>query len=176
MSTLSNILYVMGSDQGDIRDLKQALVLAEESQATVTVLDTIEALPRSARMLVTSVPTDEIRKTVLAQRLDMLEGLLATLRPDAVDIRIRVRFGKRAREIVSEAAEHAYDVLIKYPDKGGTDRQLYKRCNCPLQLLNHEDYMTPGRNLMSRISNSIGFEKKRRGRQVLRPGARSFAS
>lgn len=175
MNKLSEILYVMGSSQGDIRDLKQAIVLAKESQASMTILDTIDSLPRSARMLVTSMPTADIKNTVVARRAAALQELLTTLRPDDITIRIQVRFGKRAKEIVGETAVNGYDVVIKYPDKGRTDDYLARHCKCPVQLLSQEDYMAAGHGLVSRIIRRLGMHKKRRGALGLRPGTQSFA-
>jgi hypothetical protein len=85
----------------------------------------------------------------LAKRQDQLKELLMMIKPDTVDMRIRVRFGKRAKEIVSEAVDGRHDVVVKCPEKGRTDRYLSSNCICPVQLLKSDGSLVSGESLRS---------------------------
>ena len=152
MKRIASILYVMGSRPGDIKDLEQAIVLAKESQARVTVLDIVESLPPASRMLITAVPSGELKNSVLAGRQEQLEGLLSMIRPDGVDLRVRVLFGNRAREISHEATAGSYDVVVKQQETGRIDKYLSRNCSTSLQLLKSDGSLASGESL-----ESLGF-------------------
>ncbi len=165
----------MGSSPGDIKDLEQAIVLAKESQARVTVLDILDSLPPASRMLITAVPSGELKNSVLAGRQQQLEGLLAMIRPDGVDLRIRVLFGNRVREISHEATAGSYDVVVKPQEMGRIDKYLSRNCSISLQLLKSDGSLASGESL-----KSLGFVQAVKPEQAsdpigLPPRAHTFA-
>ena len=143
------ILYVMNADPDNIKVLGQVIKFAGERRASVTVLDVIDSLPPTSRMLITSVPAGDLRDSLVRSRLDQLETLIARLGSDAVELRPRVLFGKHAKQIVSEANDGGYDLVIKSPESGGADRYLLKHCHCPVWLLLPGDYDAAGQLLPS---------------------------
>jgi hypothetical protein len=147
MAHSANLLYVMGDCTGDMGDLENALEIAKKSQSSVRVLCVMESLPRLDRMLITALPTGELRNRVVSRRLRQLEELIAMIRPDGVDLQARVRFGNRAKETVREAAEFDCDLVIKRPEKGRTDRYLARHCNCPVQLLESQGLSASGQSV-----------------------------
>ena len=86
MKQSANILFVMDGKPGDTGCLKQAIVIARESNSSLTVLDVMESLPRPARMLVTAMPAGDLKSSVLSRRQDQLEELLTMIKPDAIDM------------------------------------------------------------------------------------------
>ena len=175
MKQSANILFVMGGKPGDTSCLRQAIVIAKESNSSLTVLDVMESLPRSARMLVTAMPAGELRNSVLSKRQDQLEELLSMIKPDAVDMRVRVRFGNRAREVAREAADGGHDVVVKCAERGRTDRYLSNNCNCPVQLLKSDGSLVSGESLRSLGSLRAVKDKLVRGDMGAQTGIHTFA-
>ena len=143
MPHTARLLFVMDDVPGDMKNLKQALDIAVESKSIVRVLCVMESLPRADRMLVTALTTGELKARVVARRRQQLQELISTITPDGVDLHVRVRFGSRAKEIVREAVEGDYDLVIKHPEHGRTDPYLSRHCSCPVQLLNTSGSLTP---------------------------------
>lgn len=171
----ASILYVMGSHSSDIKSLEQAIVLAKESQASVTVLDIVEALPRSTRMLITAVPSGELKNTVVAKRLRQIGELVSMIKPESIDLHVRVQFGNRAKEIVREAAAGRYDIVIKHPEKGRTDKYLSRHCTCLLKLLKADGSLVSGESLGLLGSLRSEQDKPVHGDIGMRAGVQSFA-
>lgn len=176
MKRLANILYIINKDLCDMKVLDQVKILANEHQATLTLLDVIESLPRSDRMSITYMPTREIRNRVVANRLNQLEELISMVGQDNDDLRPRVLFGKRSREITREAAEGGYDLVIKTPEKGRTDKYLMHNCTCPLWVLKPGDYEANGQICTSLARHFTAKEKRQAAGFGITTRAGSFVS
>jgi nucleotide-binding universal stress UspA family protein len=146
MPHIARLLFVMDDVPGDMKNLKQALDIEKERESVVRVLCVMESLPRADRMLVTALTTGELKERVVARRRQQLQELISTITPKGVDLQVKVRFGSRAKEIVREAAEGDYDLVIKHPEHGRTDPYLSRHCSCPVQLLNASGSLTHGSN------------------------------
>lgn len=175
MKQSANILFVMGGKSGDTSCLRQAIVIARETNSSLTVLDVMESLPRSARMLVTAMPAGELKNSMLTKRQDQLEELLTMIKPDAVDMRVRVRFGNRAKEVAREAADGGHDVVVKCSEKGRIDRYLSSNCMCPVQLLKSDGSLVSGESLRSLGSLRAVKDKLVGGDIGIQAGAHTFA-
>ena len=140
----SNMLYVMSPDPDNIRVLGQVIKFAGECHARLTLFDVIDSLPRTSRMLVTSVPIDNLRNGIVRNRLEQLEMLVSRMESGTVELRARVLFGHRAKQIMHEAKDSGYDLVIKSPERGRTDRFILKHCACPVWLLQPDDYDAAG--------------------------------
>lgn len=150
MTRSMSILYVMSDEPNNMKVLGQVMKFAEQHRANLTLLHVIDSLPQSSRMLVTSIPTGDIRNSVVRRRLAQLEALISRIRFGSGELRPRVRFGEHAIEITREAAEGGYDLVIKNPEKGKTDKYLLRNCNCPVWLLTPDGYDEYGQLLASR--------------------------
>ena len=144
------MLYVMSRDLNNIKILGQVIKFAKEHTASLTVLDVIDSLPRASRMLITAVPTADLRDNLVSTRLDEIEALVSRIGSDAIALQPRVRFGDRATEIVRAAADGAYDLVIKNPGRRRTDRNLLRNCSCPVWLLEPDNYDAAGQLITSR--------------------------
>ncbi len=150
MTHTMNILYVMSADLNNFKILGQVIKFAQHNQASLTLLDVIDSLPASSRMLITSVPAGELRNSVVRDRLQQLEDLISRLGSDAVEMRPRVLFGNHAKEIARETAQGGYDLMIRRADEGRTDRYLLRNSDCPVWLLKASDFDAAGQILPSR--------------------------
>ena len=150
MTHSMNILYVMSADLNNFKILGQVIKFAQRNRACLTLLDVIGSLPAPSRMLITSVPTSELRNSVVRNRLEQLQDLIIRCGSDCVEMQARVLFGNRAKEIAGETAHDDYDLVIKNPEKGRTDRYLLRNCDCPVWLLKADDFDAAGQILSSR--------------------------
>ena len=160
MALSRNMLYVMSKNLDNIKILGQVIKFAKEHSASLTLLDVIESLPRSSRMLITSVPTIDLRDDLVNNRLEELEALVARFRSDSVALRPRVRFGNQARQIAHEADEGGYDLVIKSPGKSRMDKYLQRHCSCPVWLLKPDDYDASGQLVPNCCPQIAGINRK----------------
>ena len=151
MTGSTNILYVMSSDQDNIKVLGQLIDLAKEQHAKLTLLDVIGSLPPSSRMLITSIPTGDLRNMVVENRLEQLESLVSRIGSDGIELQPHVLFGNHSKEIARAAADGRYDLVIKHPEKGNADRNLMRRCHCPVWLLTPSQYDAAGQLIRTRF-------------------------
>ena len=152
----TKMLYVMSADPNNIKVLGQLMKLSRECLATLTLLDVIDSLPRTSRMLVTSVPTGDLKDSLVNSRRQQLETLVSRIGSASVELLPRVRFGNRAKQIVCEAKAGDYDLVIKSPENGSRDRYLLKNCPCPVWLLKPDDYDEVGQLLTSHCPQLAG--------------------
>ena len=148
----TNILYVMNGDQDNIKVLGQLVDLAKEHHARLTLLDVIDSLPPSSRMLITSISTGDLRNMVVENRLEQLETLVSRIGSDGIELRAHVLFGNHSKEIARAAAEGRYDLVIKRPENVSADRYLMRRCHCPVWLLTPDQYDAAGQLIRTRLS------------------------
>ncbi len=151
MIVSANVLYVVSEGPDNIKVLGQLIRLAKQRHASLTLLDVIDSLPPSRRMLVTSIPPGDLKNIVVEDRLEQLETLVSRMGSDGAELRSQVRFGGQGKEIVRAAAEGGYDLVIKSPEKGGVDRYLMRHCHCPVWLLTPEEYDASGQLIPTRF-------------------------
>lgn len=94
--------------------------------------------------MITSVPLNELRDKTVRKRHAHLEALVSMIGQGSCKLRAHTAFGNRAKEIVTEATQGNYDLVIKRCEKGPTDKQVAKNCNCPVWVLRPDDYMESG--------------------------------
>lgn len=160
MTHSMNILYVMRADLNNIKILGQVIKFAQQHQASLTLLDVIESLPASSRMLVTSVPAGELRDSVVRDRLAQLEELILRIGSGTDELRPCVLFGNHAKTIAREAEQGGYDLVIKSPEEGRTDRHLLQNCDCPVWLLTPDNYDSAGQIISSHSPLFTSKEEK----------------
>ena len=176
MMRSTSILYVMSGGLHNIKTIGQVMMFANIHQASLTLLEVIDSLPPSTRMLITAEFTADLRDRLVRNRLGQLEALVSRIRQDSGELRSRVRFGSHAKEIEREAAEGGYDLVIKKSQQGRTDKHLLRNCNCPVWLLKPDDYDASGLLLASRAPQFALKEKKLAVEPSLATGVETHAS
>lgn len=151
MKNNARVLYVMEGDFSEFKTLKQILLLAEEYQLELTLFDITQAIAPPARLMITCMPINELKNRTLQNRLVQLEALISIIESRSRKLRARTSFGNRAKEIVSEATQGNYDLVIKRSEKGSTDRRALGNCLCPVWVLKPEDYTESGQIMVSNL-------------------------
>ena len=173
MKYFKNILLVMDGDLSNMLALKQAIMMAENNHAKLTLLSVVESLPKSARMLITAFTPNEIKNKIIRERLDQLDALTSLIRQDDVTLQTRVLYGDRSREIAREAAENGHDLVIDISGKGVKNNRLIRNCDCQVMFMKPEDYRTSDR-FQAALSTQYSV-KKVTGNTRIRTGTQSFA-
>lgn len=101
--------------------------------------------------MITCMPINELKNRTLQNRLVQLEALISIIESRSRKLRARTSFGNRAKEIVSEATQGNYDLVIKRSEKGSTDRRVLGNCLCPVWVLKPEDYTESGQIMVSNL-------------------------
>ena len=149
MKHQARVLYVMDDDFSEFETLKQVLDLAREYQLELTLFDIARTVAASDRFMITSMPLNDLRDRTLRNRLGRLEALISMIDSRSCKLRARTSLGKRAQEIISEAAQGNYDLVIKRREKGSTDKRVSRECQCPVWVLGPEDYTESGQIIAS---------------------------
>lgn len=149
MKRFGNVLYVMVDGLDGMATLKQVLLLAEKYQFDLTLLDVTESLPISARMLITAMPPNDLKRWVLDKKIAQLDALVSMIESPSCKLRASAAIGNRADEIVREALEGDFDLVIKSVEKGSTDRRLLRKCKCPVWVLETDDFTGSGQLIPS---------------------------
>ena len=145
----AKVLYVMDGNFSEFETLEQVLDLAEEYNLELTLFEIADTIAPSARLMVTSMPLNNLEDLTLRNRHQHLEALISIIGPRSFKLRARTSFGNRAKKIVSEAIQCNYDLVIKRCEKGSTDKRVLRDCQCPVWVLRPEDYNESGQIIAS---------------------------
>jgi hypothetical protein len=145
----AKVLYVMDGNFSEFETLKQVLDLAEEYQLELTLFEIADTIAPSARLMVTSMPLNNLEELTLRNRHRRLEALVSIIGPRSFKLRARTSFGNRAKEIVSEATKGNYEFVIKRRERGSADKRVLRNCQCPVWVLKPEDYTESGQIIVS---------------------------
>jgi len=163
----AKVLYVMDGNFSEFETLKQVLDLADEYQFELTLFDIVHTIDRPARLMITSMPPNELRDRALRKRLGRLEALISMIKHRSCKLRARTSFGNRAREIVTEATKGNYDLVIKRCEKGSTDKRVLKNCQCPVWVLKAENYTESGQIIVSDLPKFASKNENRTAHSYL---------
>lgn len=144
MQRFKNILFLATGDHRQQAALEQAVSLARENQAGLTVVDVVE-LPGDL-----SVIGRDKRETLISEmvnrRMIQLDDMVQDFRT-GVGIQTRVIQGKPFLAIIREVLRNNYDLVMKLAE-GGTglknllfgsiDMHLLRKCPCPVWIMKSE--------------------------------------
>ena len=145
MKQFKNLLFVVEGDESDqATALARALSLAENNQASLTLLRVLER-PRLGPLFGKGYEA-EIEARLRQRELDRIESLLAA-HAERSAIMLEVRFGTPFIEIVRDVLRNGRDLVIKRAQPtgigsalfGGTDRHLLRKCPCPVWLMQADE-------------------------------------
>lgn len=130
MKQFKHILYVAEQTVSQAWDIARAVILAENNQASLTVIDVMPAI------------SDEYRSDTVKCRMKALEVLVEPYR-SRVTITIDVVIGTLFLETVRAVLRNSYDLVVKTAENpeyarrlfGSDDMHLLRKCPCPLLLL-----------------------------------------
>ena len=142
MKRFKKILFVVEAGQDNAPALERAVALAENNQATLTVVDVV---PRIAGETVfpSGVPTaDEVQAAMDEEERRRLDALIEPFR-GRWTIEVRVLRGTPFLEVIREVLRSGHDLVVKPPEDpdwldrifGGDDMHLLRKCPCPVWMV-----------------------------------------
>ncbi|MCB1676847.1 MAG: universal stress protein [Halioglobus sp.] len=141
MELFEKILYVSEVSVSQEAAIARAVSLAENNQASLTVVDVIAAVTPGPRMLPGGHAPRELQDVMVSERLQVLEALVEPY-SKRLDIHLEVLVGTTFLEVIRSIIRNEYDLLIKPAENpgfierlfGSDDMQLLRNCPCPVWL------------------------------------------
>jgi len=143
MRRFKNILLVYDGPESGQSTLARAIDLADQNQATLTIIHIIDQVPNDYQMLITSLAPDEIMTLAIKEHTKRLEQHLANF-TGAAGIQLKVVAGREFIEIIQEVLRNGHDLVIKTARGmggslgilfGSTAMHLLRKCPCPVWLI-----------------------------------------
>lgn len=133
----------MDYDLQDCDAFNQAVALAENNQANLTVVSIVEEFPCDQNSKIYGISINELQEAMVEKRRLQLERQIASLRK-RLRITSKVLIGTPFMAIIWEVLRFKCDLLIKVAKKeedvmdrffGTTEMRLLRKCPCPVWLM-----------------------------------------
>ncbi|ATJ82366.1 universal stress protein [Halomonas beimenensis] len=146
MKRFRNILYVVEPSVPQQAGLARAVSLAENNQATLTLIDVIPEEMLDLSLAPRGPSTAELRGRVIAERRAWIESLIVP-HADRLACHVEVLTGIRFIEVIRAVLRADYDLVIKAAENpewsrllfGSDDMHLMRKCPCPVWLMKPEE-------------------------------------
>ncbi len=146
MKRFKNILFVAERDVDNRAALHRAIALAENNQATLTVVTVAPKLAAGIGLPDGGPVSAGLQAEIVAERQKEIEEQVQSLGA-AVGIHCRVLLGTPFVEIVHEVLAQGYDLVVKVPEEldwsdrlfGSDDMHLLRKCPCPVWLIKQQE-------------------------------------
>ncbi len=142
MKRFKNILCVVVNGEACKPALERAVMLAENNQATLTVVDVIERVTAGIGMPEGGPISVDLQAAMMSAHVQGLESLTAPFQT-RLEIKTKVLMGVSFLEVVREVLRAKHDLVIKIPESpdwlerlfGSDDMHLLRKCPCPVWLI-----------------------------------------
>ena len=142
MKRFNNILYVLNTEKTHQSVLERVVTLAQNNQAKLTVLSTLEPVTVGFGMPEGGPISADLQAAMISAKTQKLETSVAPYRR-RVDIQTKLRVGTQFLEIIREVLQGGHDLVIKVPESmdwidqlfGSEDLHLLRKCPCPVWLI-----------------------------------------
>ena len=144
MKRFKHILCVVEPRQSASTVLERAVSLAQNNQATLTVVSVAPRVTAGIGMPDGGPISAELQAAEAADSRQQLENAVAPFR-SRITIDAKVLMGTAFLEIIREVLRHGHDLVIKAPEDpawldrlfGSDDMHLLRKCPCPVWLVKH---------------------------------------
>ncbi len=142
MKRFKNILCVIELGKKSNPALDRAVILAENSQANLTVITIAPSISAAIGAPEGNVSTDELQATSLNSYAQELETVVEPYH-QRIKIETKVLLGPTFLKITREVIQNAYDLVIKCPESmdwldrffSSDDMHLLRKCPCPIWMV-----------------------------------------
>ena len=139
MRRFKNILCVIEHGEASKPALDRAVALAENNQASLTVVDVIPRVPSGIGMPDGGPISGELQAAMVREHEARMETLIEPYR-QRLDIQHKVLLGTSFLEVIREVLRNGHDLVIKCPESpswldrffSGDDMHLLRKCPCPV--------------------------------------------
>ena len=142
MKRFKDILYVVETEEACKPALERAVTLAENNQASLTVVDVVERVAAGVEMPEEVPVAAELQTAMVGAHWQGLEALVEPYRK-RIEIQTKVLAGTPFLEIIREVLRNGHDLVIKIPKPrvwqdrlfGSEDMHLLRKCPCPVWII-----------------------------------------
>jgi len=142
MQRFKNILCVVSGNLKDNTALEHAVKLAENNQASLTVVDVIDEIPPNTKLLERILSPEDLQAMIVTEHQRKLEELVSPW-SSMIEIKSKVLIGISFFEIIHEVLRNEHDLVFKMAESGGLldrvfgsdDMHLLRKCPCPVWLV-----------------------------------------
>jgi universal stress protein E len=142
MKRFNEILCVVGVGEAGKSALELAVSLAENNQASLTVVEVAEGVITNLEMPEEGPAAADLQDAMVSAHAQDLEALVDPYRA-RIKIKTKVLSGTPFLEIIREVLRSGYDLVIKVPEIqdwmdrlfGSEDMHLLRKCPCPVWLI-----------------------------------------
>jgi len=167
MEKYQKILAIVDPTTEDQKALKRALELARKTAAKITAFLTIYDFSYEMTTMLSSDERDAMRQSVINDRKQWLESLLAELDLNGLNVDCQVVWHNRPFEqIIGQVLENGYDIVIKGTHQHDkfksviftpTDWHILRKCPCPVLLVKEHSWPDNG-NVLAALN--IGSDEE----------------
>jgi len=145
MQRFKNILCVIEHGEASKPALGRAIALAENNQASLTVVDVIPRVPAGIGMPDGGPISSELQTAMVREHEAWIETLIKPY-GQRLNIQHKVLLGISFLEVIREVLRNGHDLVIKCPESpgwldrlfAGNDMHLLRKCPCPVWLVKSE--------------------------------------
>jgi len=145
MKRFKDILCVVAPGAGRKPSLEYAVTLAENNQASLTVIDVAERVTADIKMPEGGPISADLQVAIVRTHEQELDSLIEPYR-QRLDLQAKVLIGTPFLEIIREVLRNGRDLVIKtaetydWQDRlfGSDDMRLFRKCPCPVWLIKPE--------------------------------------
>lgn len=142
MTIFKSILCVVDIGEDCMVALDRAVTLAENNQASLTVVDVVDRVTAGIGMPKGGPISTDLQSAMEDSHAQELETLIDPYRQQ-IPIKTKVLSGTRFLEIIRQVLSEGHDLVIKVPEKlawldrmfGSDDMNLLRECPCPVWLV-----------------------------------------
>ena len=157
MNRFKDIVCVAAGGKASATALERAVRLAENNQASLTVVDVTPRVTAGIGMPEGGPISADLQAATVSVHEQRLETLVAPWR-ERIDIQTRVLVGVPFLEIIHEVLRNGRDLVIKVPEArdwldrlfGSEDMHLLRKCPCPVWLIKPEK-VKPYRRILAAV-------------------------
>ena len=139
MQRFKHILCVLEHGALSKPALDRAVALAENNQASLTVVNVAPQVPNGFRLPDSGPISVDLQSALVQEHQTQMASLLAPYR-QGLDIRHKVLLGTGFLEVIREVLRNGHDLVIKCPESpswldrlfAGDDMHLMRKCPCPI--------------------------------------------
>ncbi|WP_286232542.1 universal stress protein UspE [Thalassotalea sediminis] len=166
MEKYQNILAVIDPTTEEQKALKRAIELAQKTNGSITAFLSIYDFSYEMTTMLSSEEREAMRQSLIDDRKQWLENIIATENPQGISIRHQVVWHNRPFEpIIEQAIHHDVDIIIKGTHEHDklksviftpTDWHILRKCPCPVLLVKDHSWPENG-NIVASIN--VGSEE-----------------
>ena len=143
MKRFKNILFVKEQKAACESALERAVILAQDNQASLTVIDVVEDVPDRFSSVPHGYTPETLLQAIIDERQEQLEHLIALV-PKNMEIEAQLFTGIPYLEVTRKVLRDGHDLVIKPISHGfglkarlfgGTDLHLLRKCPVPVWLM-----------------------------------------